>query len=801
MIRQDLRYAFRTLLKRPGFALVAVATLALGIGANTAVFSVVEGVLLRPLPVKDPDGLVMVWESRGAGRNHNVVNPANYLAWRERSRSFSDFAACTSFGLNFADEGEPARLQAGIASGNFFETLGVSALIGRTLQDPDSAPNAPRVAVLSEGLWKDRYGADPKVLGRLVSIDGRPATVVGVMPARFALPPGARLWTALTLDERARRAGGRFLFSVARRKPGVSVAEARAEMEAIAARLQVEEKDRNAGWGVTVAPMHADLVRDIRPAAYVLSGAVGLVLLIACGNLANLLLARALRREREIAVRRALGASDARLVAQLLTESLLLAGAGALVGVGLASLLKDALLGIVPAQVQALLQIGINTRVLAFTLAASALSALAFGLVPALSLLQGTLAPALREGSVGTGTSRARRRLSRLLVCSEIALSVVLLVGAGVLLRSFERLSRVNTGFDPEGVLTLDVSLPSASYPEPARVAAFFVVASERLSRIPGVRAAGAISWRPLPVGGGSATRFWALDRPAPEPGRELTADIRIVTPGTFRALGVPLRRGRDFEAADGPGRTFAVIANERLARELWPGQDPLGKRVRMSWGNPSPEGEIVGVVGDVRLTSLEQESRATLYWHESQVPNNFMTFVVRQAGDPMQALPAARAALAGLDRAIPVASVSTLEQAVDESLRRPRFLLGLLGAFAVMAALLATIGLFGVLSYAVGQRVPELGLRLAIGATPRDVLRLVLGDGLRLAGAGIAAGLVGALTLSSVLGSLLFEVSPRDPVTLASTAVLVVATSLLAAMLPALRASRIDPARALRAE
>jgi predicted permease len=581
----------------------------------------------------------------------------------------------------------------------------------------------------------------------------------------------------------------------------VSVAEARAEMEAIAARLQTEERDRNAGWGVTVAPMHADLVRDIRPAAYVLSGAVGLVLLIACGNLANLLLARALGREREIAVRRALGASHARLIAQLLTESLLLAAAGALLGVGLASLLKDALLGIVPSQVQALFEIGINPRVLAFTLAASALSALVFGLLPAFSLLQGTLAPALREGSAGTGTSRARRRLSRLLVCSEIALSVVLLAGAGLLLRSFERLSRVDTGFDPEGVLTLEVSLPSASYPQPAQVAAFYGEATERLARIPGVGAAGAISWRPLPAGGGSATRFWALDRPAPEPGQELAADIRIVTPGTFRALGVPLRTGRDFLAQDAPGRPFAVIANERLARELWPGQDPLGKRVRMSWGNPNPEGEIVGVVGDVRLTSLEQASRATLYWHVAQVPNNFMTFLVRQSGDPMQALPAARAALAELDKAIPVASVSTLEQAVDESLRRPRFLLGLLGAFAVMAALLATIGLFGVLSYAVGQRMPELGLRLAIGATPRDVLRLVLGDGLRLAGAGVAVGLAGTLLLSNVLASLLFEVSPRDPVSLAVTAALVAVTSLLAAMLPALRASRIDPARALRAE
>jgi putative ABC transport system permease protein len=743
----------------------------------------------------------MVWE-RNVPRNrtHNVVNPANYIAWRERSQSFEAFAAFTQFGLNFSGEGEPARLQAGIVSGNFFETLGVRPLIGRAFADSDSQPDAPRVVILSEGLWKERFGSSPEALGRNVTVNGRPATVVGVMPARFSLPPGARLWVPLTLDENARRAGGRFLFSVARLKPGVGVAAARAEMDALALQLEKEEKDRNAGWAVTVAPMHADLVRDVRPAALVLAGAVGLVLLIACGNLANLLLARALSREREIAVRRALGAGSARLISQLLTESLLLAAAGGVLGVWLASLLASALLGIVPAQVQALFQVSLNTKVLAFTLALSCLSALVFGLVPALSLVQTTVAPALREGSSGSGQSRARRRLSRLLVCSEIALSVVLLAGATVLLRSFERLSGVSPGFDPRGVLAMDVSLPGATYPEPAKVARFYSEAVERLSVIPGVRAAGAISWRPLPAGGGSATRFWALDRPAPPPGQELTADIRIVTTGTFKALGVPLARGRDFAASDAPGRPFAVIVNESLARELWPGQDPLGKRVKMSWtGNP--EGEIVGVVGDVRLVSLETAPRASLYWHQAQVPNNFMTFVVRSGSDPMAPLAEARAQLQAIDKDVPIASVATLEQAVSDSLQRPRFLLALLGAFALMAALLATVGLFGVLSYAVGQRVPELGLRLAIGARPRDLLRLVLGDGLRLAGAGLAAGLLGALLLSRFLGSLLFEVSPRDPLALGATAVAVGLVSLAAALRPALRASRIDPAHALRGE
>jgi putative ABC transport system permease protein len=801
MILQDLRYAFRTLIQRPGFTLVAVLSLALGIGANTAVFSIVEAVLLRPLPVKEPERLVMVWERNiPRNRTHNVVNPANYIAWRERSQSFEAFAAFTAFGLNFSAEGDPARLQTGIVTGNFFETLGVRPLIGRVFNDADSQPDAARVVILSEGLWRERFDGDPKTLGRGVTLNGRPATVVGVMPARFALPPGVRLWIPFTIDENARRAGGRYLFSVARLKPGVSVAAARSEMDALALRLQEEEKDRDAGWAVTVAPMHEDLVRDVRPAALVLLGAVGLVLLIACGNLANLLLARALGREREIAVRRALGASSGRLIRQLLTESFLIAFAGGALGVWLSALLAGALLGIVPAQVQALFDVSLDINVLLFTLALSCLSALVFGLAPALSLVQTTLAPALREGTSGSGQSRARRRLSRLLVCSEIALSVVLLAGATVLLRSFERLSRVSPGFDPSGVLSLEVSLPGATYPERARVARFYSEAVERLGRIPGVRAAGAISWRPLPSGGGSATRFWALDRPTPPAGQELTADIRIVTTGTFQALGVPLLRGRDFETSDTDGKPFVVVVNESMARELWPGQDALGKRVKMSWDR-DPEGEIVGVVGDVRLVSLDTPARATLYWHQAQVPNNFMTFLLRGSGDPLARLPAARAELLALDKQVPIASVATLEQAVSDSLRRPRFLLALLGAFAAMAALLATVGLFGVLSYAVGQRVPELGLRLAIGASPADLLKLVLGDGLRLAGLGLGAGLAGALLLSRFLTSLLFEVSPRDPMALALTAVLVGAVSLAAAGWPALRASQVDPARALRGE
>ncbi len=799
MLFQDLRYAFRTLIKRPGFAAVAILTLALGIGANTAVFSVVEGVLLRPLPVRDPDALVLVWEHNiRRGNTHNVVSPANYMAWRDRNRSFESIAAFVSWGTNLTGDGEPERVQGGQVTADFFATLGVWPRLGRGFTETEGKPDAPRAAVLADGFWKRRFGGDASAVGRVVTLDGQPTTIVGVMAPGFSLPPGVDLWITARIDERWRTSGGRYLVTVARLRPGVAVAAARAEMESIAAQLQEEEPNRNANWGVTVAPIHADLVRDVKSAVYVLAGAVALVLLIACGNLANLLLARAIGREREMAVRRALGASQGRLVAQLLAESLALSLVGAALGVALASVFVKALLGIVPAQVRAVFDVSLDLRVLAFTLVVSCLSAALFGLAPALSLVRAALSPSLREGSSGTGASRSRRRLSQALAASEIALSIVLLIGASLLLRSFARLSRVQPGFETTSTLTFELSLPSRSYAEPARVVRFYEDAIEALSRVPGVRAAGAISWRPL--GSGSATRFKLFDRPVPPAGQEPTADIRILTPGTFRAIGVPLLLGRDFERADNATGLKAVIVNDRLAREFWPSQDPLGKRIAMNWGG-DPEGEVVGVVGDVRLNSLDAEARPTLYWPQAQVPNNFMTLMLRFDGDPKRALPSVKAELAKLDKDIPVASVATLDELLGDSLRRPRFVMSLLGAFAVAAALLATIGLFGVLSCAVGQRTRELGVRLALGAQPSDLVRLLLGEGLLVAAIGLAAGAAIAAGGSRLLASLLFQTSPLDPVAFASTGGLLLAVSALAALVPALRAGRVDPARALHAE
>ncbi|MGE0455916.1 MAG: ABC transporter permease [Vicinamibacteria bacterium] len=797
-VLQDLRFAARMLVKRPGFAFTGILTLALGIGANTAVFSVVDGVLLRPLPVQSPERLVIVWEHNlPRSRTHNVVNPANFLAWKERARSFESFTAFTQWGMNLAGEGEPERIQAGIVMSDFFATLGVSPSLGRGFTDGDGVPGAADVVVIADGLWKRRFGADPSVIGKTLQLNGRTQTVVGVMSASFSIPPGVELWVPQTVSENLRNARGRYMMSIARMAPGVSLGEARAEMLSIAAQLEKEFPERDAGWSVTVAPLHEDLVREARPATLLLFGAVALVLLIACGNLANLLLARALSREREVAVRRALGASQGRLLVQFLTEGLLLAAAGGALGVALAGPLLQALMGVVPAQVQALFDVTLNQKVLAFTALLSLASALIFGLAPAWSLARGSLAASLREGSAGSGASRQSRRLSRLLVGAEIAVSVVLLVGAGLLLRSFERLQGVDPGFDARA-LTFEVSLSGPAYAQGAAQSRFFAEAVSRLAAIPGVEAAGAISWRP--IGNGSATSFTLGDRPQPAAGQEPVADVRMVTPGTFRALGMPLLRGRDFEPRDTPEQPTVVVVNEATVREFWPGQDPIGKRISMDWGREL-DAEVVGVVGDVRLSGLDTEPRPTLYWAQTQLPNNFMSFVLRGSGSGQALLPSARAQLASLDASIPLARVGTLDEAVQDSLRQPRFTLALLAAFAGAAALLAAIGLFGVLSFAVGQRVPEIGVRLALGARPADVLRLVLRDGVRLAIAGTAAGLLGALALARVLAGLLFEVSPYDPAAFAGVLALVATVSLCAALLPALRASRVDPVQALRAE
>ncbi|MBI3931883.1 MAG: ABC transporter permease [Acidobacteria bacterium] len=796
---QDLRYALRVMLRRPGFTVVAVLILALGLGANTAVFSVVEGLLLRPLPFPEPDRLVMVWERNLVrGRDRNVVHPANFLAWEERARSFESLGAFSAWSANLTGRGEPARLEMGAVTPSLFTTLGVRPLAGRLFDDADAAPGAPEVVLLSERFWKRLFGGDLAALGRTLVLNGRPRTIVGVLPPEAQVPPEAEFWVPFTLDEQFRTFGGRFLSVVARLRPGVSVEEARAEMDLVASGLAEEVPDRDAGWGVSVYPLYADLVRHVRPAVLMLGGAVAFVLLIACGNLANLLLARALGREREIAIRQAMGASRWRLVRQLVTESLVLAILGGASGLLLAQWLVQALATLVPQELRTTFPVGLNGRVLAFTAATSVACTLLFGLAPAIQAVRHAVASSLREGAAASGTGRSRRRLGRLLVASEVALSVVLLAGAGLLLRSFLRLSAVDPGFDARTVLSFQVNLPDRGYEEPDRGPRLFRDAVARITALPGVEAAAAMSWGPFL--GGSATRFALPDRPAPAPGQEPVADVRMVTAGLFRTLGVPIRRGRDFTDADDAAHPGVVIVNERLARQHWPGEDPLGKTVRMAWDR-TLEAEVVGVVGDVRLASLDVEPRATLYWPQLQVPNDFMTFLVRSGRAREDLLPALKGQMAALDPDLPVARATSLEDLVGGSLDRPRATLALTAAFAATAAILAALGLFGVLSYSVAQRVPEMGVRLALGARPGDVLGLVLREALALAAAGAAVGIAGALALGRSLEALLYGVSPRDPLAYLAAAAIALFCGGLAGAVPARRASRVEPAAALRAE
>jgi putative ABC transport system permease protein len=795
----DVRYAFRMLVRNPGFTLVAVATLAVGIGVNSAIFSVMEAVLLKPLPVRDPESLAFVWERNTKRESRrNVVNPGNFLRWQERNHVFEQLAAFSPWNANVTGGAEPERLDIGAVTGNFFATLGVPAALGRVFTDDDSKPGAPDVVILSDGFWRRRFGADPQAVGQSLIVNDRPQTVVGVLPPGFNLPAGAQLFAPFTVGPDWRDSRGRWLMTVGRLKPGVAIARAQAEMETIAAGIEKERPDFDTGWSVIVAPLHADLVRDFKPALLALAGAVGFVLFIACANVANLLLARAVGRERELAIRSSLGAGSGRLVRQLLTESLVLALLGAAAGLVLGRWALDGLLAIVPVDVSSLAGIRLDRTAVLFTLGLSVASALVFGLVPAWHVTRPALARALKEGGTVAGAGRERRRVTNVLVVSEMALALVLLVGAGLLLKSFWRLSHVDPGFDPRHVLTFQVSLPQARYAEPEKQLRFYREALDRLAALPGVEATGAISWGPM--GMGSATGFAVVGQPAPAAGEEPVADVRMVTPGLFAAMGVRLRHGRLIAETDGPERSKVVVVNEGMADQFWPGEDPIGRKIEMEWGGTFTF-EVVGVVANVHLTSLETKPRSTLYFPVAQLPNDFMTMMVRSKRSAPPSLATVKAAISAVDPNLPVAEARTLEAIVSRSLALPRFLLLLLAVFSTAAILLAAIGLYGVLSYAVGQRRPEVGVRVALGARPGDIRRLILGEGFALAGLGLMIGSIGAIALSRLFSGLLFEVSATDPAAYVGTAAVLGLAAFFAAWLPARRAAKVDPVVALRAE
>jgi len=808
---QDLRYALRMLVRSPAFSAVALLTLALGIGANTAIFSVVHTVLLRPLPYPDPDRLVWVWAQspRQGIPYHSFLYP-DFVDWRAQARCFEVLAAFTPAPVALTNGSGPEaeyvpRLR---VSGGFFRVFGVRPALGRDFVEADDRPGALRVVMLSHELWQRRYGAEPAMVGRLIRLDGEEYTVVGVLPAGFrAANLTAQLYTPIALD--GTRAGPGRGFShgaFARLKRGVTLTQAQAETNLIVDRLD-ERFFRQGGRGLRLWGLREFLVREVRLSLLILTGAVGLVLLVACANVANLLLARATARQREIAVRATLGAGRGCLMRQLLTESALLGLLGGALGALAAYWGVKALVAVTPPNYPLVADTRIDGQVLGFTVLLSLVTGLLFGLAPALSLSRTSLEEALKEGGRSATGGAAQSRLRSLLVVVEVALAAVLAIGAGLLLKGFWRLQGVNPGFDPKGVLTAGVGLPHTRYPTPEKRAAFHREFLERIEAMPGVTVAGIVTSLPL-SGHNSGTGIHLEGRPEPRPEEAPVVWFRAVTPGYFRALGIPLKRGRLLEARDREGAEPVGLINETMARRFWPGEDPIGKRFAWGLTHRAPPGRpaptwitVVGVVGDVRHSSLAQPPEAEMFQPYPQLPIPAVTVVVRTAAEPERFAPALRAAAAAVDKGQPVSEVTVLERRVFDSIAPQRLATVLLGIFAGLALALAAVGVYAVLSFSVERRTHEIGVRLALGAERRDVLRLVLRQGMRLALTGLAAGLVGALALGRLIRGLLFGVAATDPLVFSGAVFALAAVALVAIWIPARRATRVEPSAALRYE
>jgi putative ABC transport system permease protein len=799
---QDLRFGARMLWKNPGFALIAVITLALGIGANTSIFSVVNAVLLQALPYRDADRLVMVWEhNRPRNRQMNVVNPGNYSDWRAQNGVFEDMAAFADRGYVLTGDGEPEEVAAQIATPNLFSVLGVNAIIGRTFTPDDGMPNQPRAVMLGYSFWQRRFGGDQEVIGRKIILNRNEAIIVGVLPPDFRWGNASEIWSAFALTNEMLQRRGRSLSVVARLKPGVTIERAQVEMSDIGARLESQYKEFNTGWGVNVIPLREQLTGEIRLALLVLLAAVAFVLLIACANVANLLLARGAVRQREIAVRSALGAGRTRVVRQLLTESLLLALLGGTAGLLLAWLGTKTLVSLSPPDLVNLQGVKVSAPVLLFTLAISILTGAVFGLAPAFETSRLNLSDALKEGKGVIGGARARG-MRNAFVVAEVALALVLLVGAGLMMRSFAQLQGVDPGFDARKVLTMRVALPGAKYTQDQQRIDFFKRAVEKLRTLPGVESAGAISFLPFaapPAG----TRFDIEGQPKQPAGQDHVTRVAVTDAHYFEAMRIPLRRGRLFTEQEATTMRHVVVINEALARRYFPGEDPLGKRLTIFMKNENLPCEVIGVVGDVRHATLDAPAEPMSYWPHPELVYTNMTLVVRArgVGNAEHLAAPAREVIRSLDAEQPVADVRTMEGWLARSLSRSRFSTLLLAVFAGVAALLAGVGIYGVMSYSVAQRTHEVGIRLALGARGRDVLKLVVGQGMKLALIGLALGLAVAVALTRLMEKLLFGVSPTDPLTFVVVALMITIVALLACWLPARRAARVDPMIALRSE
>ena len=825
---QDVQYALRTLTKSPGFAAIAILTLALGIGANTAIFSVVDTVLLKPLHYRSPDRLAMVWESLPrANVAHNVVSPPNFLDWQQENHCFSDMAVFLDQPGNLTGAGQPEQIAIQYVSANFFSVLGVNPMMGHGFSPETAANNGQAVAaeaqnkigtsaaqtnvvILSYGFWKSKFDADPNIVGKTVELNGQPNRVVGVMGTDFDwyvsefsfTHEHPQLWTPLEIRPawHDRSKVGRFLRTVVRLKPGVSLAQAQAQINVIAANLAARYPDYDKGWGVNVVSLRDQFSGAARTALLVLLGAVGFVLLIACANISSLLLSRAAGRRREIAIRIALGASRARIARQLLTETMVIGIVGGGLGVVAAIWSTQALIRAGSGSVVEVSSVTVDWRVLLFSVGVTLLAALLAGFLPSFMAARADVASALPEGGRSSSAGRKSLAARSAFVVVEISLALVLLAGSSLLLQSFLRLMDVNPGFQTAHLLTFQLTLPNSKYPKDATRAAFFTQLLDKIRALPGAVSASADVTPPF-SGIGSATDFTIVGEPAPPPGESHGTSVRVIEPDYFRTMSIPLLRGRTFEEREFAQQSNVVVINKALADKYFHGKDPIGQKIIIDMKDTNLPDEIIGVVGDVHESSLASAPEPLSYWPYPELPYAVMTVVVRTATPPLSMVPAIRDALQQLDKNQPMAKISTMDQLISDSVARSRFTMLLLSIFAGLALTLACIGIYGVIAYSVAQRTHEIGIRLALGAQRRDVLKLILRQGLRLALIGVVIGVSAGLLLTRLITSLLYGTKPGDPLTFAAVSALLILVALLACYVPALRAMRVDPMVALRYE
>jgi putative ABC transport system permease protein len=802
---QDLQYSIRILVKKPGFTAIVILALALGIGANTAIFSVVNAVMLRPLPYSDPEGLVMVWETNPQkGRMFHPVSSANYLDWRDQNHVFDYIAAMSSSDFVLSGGDVPEQIQGALVSASFFPLLGVEPFLGRAFLPEEDQPGGEPVVILSYGLWQHQFGADTSLIGKRLILNGVSRTVIGVMPAGFdftgeVFTLDADLWVPIAFAQSQIQRGPRYLGVVARLAPGVTVEKARSEMEIIAQELAGQYPQTNSGRGVNVISVHEQAIRETRSSIIVLLVTVGFVLLIACANIANLLLARATARRKEAAIRAALGASRYRIVRQLLTESVLLSLLGGALGLLLAFIGIEFLANLIPGDIPRVKHIGLEGRVLGFTMLISVLTGILFGMAPALESSKIDLHQVLKEGGRTSTTGSGSHRLRGLLVISEIALALVLLSGAGLMINSFMRLQKIDPGFDAQNVLTMQISLPRSRYPEAEKQKAFFQQILQRAEALPAVTSASMTY--PLPLSREYAIRTFTIEGlPIPDPKDRPDADYNMVSPGHFRTAGIRMLSGRDFSEDDVSGTQLVAIINETLARRFWGNENPIGKYVIISDGVEAPR-QIIGVVGDVKQIQLDAEPRPQLYLTYLQQPNDSMFLAVRSTSNPTMLASAIRNEVLALDRDQPIYNVKTMQERLSYSISQKRFSMIFLCLFAAIALTLAAVGIYGVVSYSVMQRTHEIGIRMAVGAGQRDILSMIVRQAMVLVLIGVGIGLASAFALTRLMSSLLYGVSPTDPPTFIAISLLLIAVALAACFIPARRATVVDPIVVLRYE